>query len=146
MAHYKASPDPSQDDASSPLLRHPTRSRRALNDEEAARTPDPHSYRDADIDAYAEETDAAEGEDADGRGLTASARRRWTVATLILLAAGVAAVVYFVTRGDEGACGTGRRCRNRDPGFPGEDEVGYEGPTPTVRGTGFLFSWPAKGG
>ncbi|GAA5868433.1 hypothetical protein JCM3774_005376 [Rhodotorula dairenensis] len=61
-------------------------------------------------------------------GETAYARLRWAVATLII--ASFLAIVLWLAVGG-GATSTQERCRNKDPGFPGHDQIGYAGPTPT---------------
>lgn len=108
-------------DATSPLLPQPATAATARRQSLHGRT---HASR-----RSAEDPDpelAAEEQLDDGE--TAYAKLRWIVSSLIIAA--FIAIILWLALGDAGARSSEGY---RDPGFPGEDEVGYEGPTPTVR-------------
>lgn len=126
-------PDYSEVDATSPLLPHPANHSAAPSARRGGgghRQPRPTSIDDeADVE---QQKLLLSGDDSLDDGERAYARLRWAVASLII--ASFIAVVLWLALG--GGSSAQERCRNRDPGFPGQDQVGYAGPTPTVR----LFS------
>lgn len=134
-------------DATSPLLPHPatqplpapaaprgpsTKARRprqprlAASKQSRRQDDEDYNYNYNDVDDWEQGLEDPQGLD---DGETAYARLRWAVATLII-AAFLAIILWLAVGG--GATSAQDKCRNTDPGFPGHDQVGYAGPTPTV--------------
>lgn len=125
-------PDYSEVDATSPLLPHPATHSAAPSSARRHRQPRRPNNDDDDDDDGADveqqQQQLLSGDESLDDGETAYARLRWAVASLII--ASFIAVVLWLALG--GGSSAHERCRNRDPGFPGQDQVGYAGPTPTV--------------
>jgi hypothetical protein len=122
--------DYSEVDATSPLLPHPATQSAAPSGARRHRQPRRPNNDDDDDEADVEQQQQQplSGDESLDDGETAYARLRWAVASLII--ASFIAVVLWLALG--GGSSARDRCRNRDPGFPGQDQVGYAGPTPTV--------------
>lgn len=121
-------PDYSEVDATSPLLPQPATHSSARRSGGGHRQPRRPNNNDDEADV--EQQQLLSGADNLDDSETAYARLRWAVASLII--ASFIAVVLWLALGG-GSSAQEERCRNRDPGFPGQDQVGYAGPTPTVR-------------
>ncbi|GAA5985595.1 hypothetical protein JCM10908_007034 [Rhodotorula pacifica] len=122
-----AGADDSETDVTSPLLPHPATQSAGAATSTSSRRQQQRQHRSTTDDLENGDEPIA-GEDARDDGETAYARLRWAVASLII--ASFLAIVLWLAIGG-GAVSEQDKCRNRDPGFPGEDQVGYEGPTPT---------------
>ena len=122
-------PDYSEVDATSPLLPHPaTAAPSSARRHRQPRRPNNGDDDDDEADVEQQQQQLLSGDESLDDGETAYARLRWAVASLII--ASFIAVVLWLALG--GGSSAQERCRNRDPGFPGQDQVGYAGPTPTV--------------